>query len=268
MTDFSPPLALMAQAARRTARGFAREFGEIGYLQSSLKGQTGFAANTHTKMSEALREELAPSGYGFYDDSPSLTSHTRCWVATPLDGAINFLHGIPAVAISIALEDEGECIAGVVYNPLTGELFRTERGVGAFLNNRRLRVSARNQLTEAIVAVHPPGTRSADFAPYTIQQATLAPKISGLRQSGCPSLDLALLATGRLDGFWGYSLTPQAIAAGILLVREAGGHVTDMQNIPTTLASPFGGHVVAAPASLHEKMHETLTKAHPRQQND
>jgi myo-inositol-1(or 4)-monophosphatase len=226
-------LNVMMAAARKAARGLKRDFGEIEHLQVSLKGPANFVSAADHRAEEVLRAELAKArpGYGFLGEEGGRqegADKTHCWIVDPLDGTTNFLHGIPQFAISIALEREGTVVAGLVYNPANEELFVAERGKGAFLNDQRLRVAARRRLAEAVVACGLPHLGRGDLTQFRQEFAAVQEKVAGLRRFGAAALDLAWVAAGRLDGYWERNLSPWDMAAGILLVREAGGFVNDL----------------------------------------
>src|SRR5256885_5805638 len=217
----------MTSAALKAARGLIRDFGEVEQLQVSIKGPGEFVSTADLKAERTLKNELtrARPGYGllFEESGESAGSdpHHR-WIVDPLDGTTNFLHGIPHFAISIALERDGEIVAGIVYEPTRDEMYWAEKGAGAYLNDRRLRVSARRQLAEAGVGTRPPFRDGADRPVYLGTLAAVLPATSGVRRFGAAALDLAYVAGGRPDGFWEFGLSPWDIAAGMLLVREAG----------------------------------------------
>jgi len=226
-------LNVMIAAARKAGRGLKRDFGEIEHLQVSLKGPANFVSAADHRAEEILRAELAKArpGYGFLGEEGGRqegSDKTHCWIVDPLDGTTNFLHGIPQFAISIALEREGTIVAGLVYNPANEELFVGERGKGAFLNDQRLRVAARRRLAEAVVACGLPHLGRGDLAQFRREFAAVQEKVAGLRRFGAAALDLAWVAAGRLDAYWERNLSPWDMAAGILLVREAGGFATDL----------------------------------------
>jgi len=226
-------LNVMVAAARKAARGLKRDFGEIEKLQVSLKGPANFVSAADHRAEEVLRAELAKArpGYGFLGEEGGRqdgADKTHCWIVDPLDGTTNFLHGIPQFAISIALEREGTIVAGVVYNPANEELFVAERGKGAFLNDQRLRVAARRRLAEAVIACGLPHLGRGDLAKFRKEVAAVQEKVAGLRRFGAAARDLAWVAAGRLDAFWERNLSSWDMAAGLLLVREAGGFVTDL----------------------------------------
>jgi myo-inositol-1(or 4)-monophosphatase len=225
-------LNVMIKAAHKAGRMLKRDFGEIELLQVSIKGPANFVTAADRRAEETLREELerARPGYGFLGEEGGVREgpdKTHRWIVDPLDGTLNFLHGIPHFAISIGLEREGTIVAGVVYNPATDELFTAERGKGAFLNDKRLRVAARKRLADAVVACALPHPGRGDVLLCRNEHIAVQEKVAGLRRFGAAALDLAWVAAGRLDGYWERSLSPWDMAAGIALVREAGGFVTD-----------------------------------------
>ena len=244
---------VMAAAALKAARGLIRDFGEVEQLQVSVKGPGEFVSAADVKAEKILRAELgkARPGYGFlFEEAGAIASsdpHHR-WIIDPLDGTTNFLHGIPHWAISIALERDGEIVAGLIYDPLRDEAYWAEKGVGAYVNDRRLRVSARRQLGEAVIGTGIPFRGRGDHATYLRTLAAVMAATSGVRRPGAAALDLAYVAAGRFDGFWEFGLQPWDMAAGILLVREAGGYVSDAAGGHDMLAS---GDVIAANDNLH-----------------
>jgi myo-inositol-1(or 4)-monophosphatase len=226
-------LNVMIAAARKAARGLKRDFGEVEKLQVSLKGPANFVSAADHRAEEVLRAELARvrPGYGFLGEESGRhegADKTHCWIVDPLDGTTNFLHGIPQFAISIALEREGTIVAGVIYNPANEELFIAERGKGAFLNDQRLRVAARRRLAEAVIACGLPHLGRGDLALFRQEFAAVQEKVAGVRRFGAAALDLAWVAAGRLDAYWERNLSPWDMAAGLLMVREAGGFVSDL----------------------------------------
>src|SRR5512146_1015178 len=244
---------VMAGAALKAARGLIRDFGEVEQLQVSVKGPSDFVSSADLKAEKILKAELAKArpGYGFLLEesgaSAGSDSHHR-WIIDPLDGTTNFLHGIPHWAISIALERDGEVAAGLVYEPLRDEVFWAEKGAGAFVNDRRLRVSARRNLADSVIGTGIPFRGHGDHERYLRTLSAVMAMTSGVRRPGAAALDLAYVAAGRFDGFWEFGLHAWDIAAGILLVREAGGYVTDLSGGHAMLSS---GDVVAANDHLH-----------------
>jgi myo-inositol-1(or 4)-monophosphatase len=257
-------LNVMISAARKTARALKRDFGEIEKLQVSLKGPGNYVSAADRRAEETLYAELtkARPGYSFLGEEGGRregADKTHTWIVDPLDGTTNFLHGIPQFAISIALEREGALIAGVVYNPVSDEMFVAERGKGAFLNDQRIRVAARRQLSEALIACDLPNPARGDLALNTREIAVMQPRAAALRELGSAALDLAFVAAGRFDAYWERSLSAWDIAAGIVLVREAGGFVSDLDGGESMLDK---GHVVAGNETMHREVLRALKSSH------
>jgi myo-inositol-1(or 4)-monophosphatase len=246
---------VMGAAALKAARGLIRDFGEVEQLQVSVKGPADFVSNADLKAEQTLRGELARArpSFGFLmEESGELGGDGRHrWIVDPLDGTTNFLHGMPHFAISIACERDGEVVAGVIYEPIRDEMFWAEKGIGAYLNDRRLRVSARRRLAEAVIGTGMPFLGHGDHKAYLAILEPIMAATSGVRRNGAASLDLAYVAAGRLDGFWEFGLQYWDIAAGILMVREAGGYVTDVSGGPV---APMRGDVLAANDQLHPQL--------------
>lgn len=247
---------VMEKACRKAARGLVRDFGEVEQLQVSKKGPSDFVSAADLKAEKILKEELerARPDFGFLmeESGESGTSDER-WIVDPLDGTLNFLHGLPHFAISVALERRGELVAGMVFQPLTDEVFWAEKGSGAFCNDRRLRVSGRRDLAESVFATGIPFRGHGDSPRFLKELYAVMPKVAGIRRFGAASLDLAYVAAGRFEGFWESGLQPWDMAAGIVLVKEAGGFVSDFTNRNKMLET---GDVVCA----NEKMHGALLK--------
>ena len=227
-------LNVMVGAAEKAGRNLARDFGEVENLQVSRKGPADFVSRADKKAEEIVLTELsrARPDYGFIGEEgtsiePRDGQHR--WIVDPLDGTSNFLHGIPLCSVSIALTRGSELVAGVVYNPVSAELFVAERGRGAFLNDRRLRVSGRQDLSQALFATGVPFLGHGNQLQFLSELQPLMGRIAGIRRGGSAALDLAWVAAGRYDGFWEHDLNAWDIAAGVILVREAGGFVTDTE---------------------------------------
>lgn len=253
-------LNVMVQSARKAARGIQRDFGEVENLQVSMKGPADFVTSTDRRAEEMLRKELerVRPDYSFLMEEAGVIKGrdpSHVWIVDPIDGTTNFLHGVPHFSISIALERDGELVAGVVYNPITDELYAAERGRGAFLNDRRLRVAARADLQYAIIACGIPHRARGDHELFRDELARLQPKVSGIRRFGSAALDLAYVAAGRFDGFWERGLKPWDIAAGIVLVREAGGMVGDIDTGGDAMRS---GNIVCANDRLYNALRMEL----------
>ena len=250
----SANLNLMIRAARKAGRGLVKDFREVENLQVTAKGAGDFVSRADIAAEKTLRDELlgARPTYGWLGEETGETpgqDPTRRWIVDPLDGTTNFLHGLPHWAISVALEHKGDIVAGVIYDPAKDELFWAEKGIGAFLNDRRLRVSGRRQMIECIFATGVPfGGRPT--LPATLKDlARLMPACAGVRRWGSAALDLAYVAAGRYDGFWERELNPWDIAAGVILVREAGGFVEPLRPDEPLMDK---GSILAANAQVFE----------------
>jgi myo-inositol-1(or 4)-monophosphatase len=230
----SANLNLMIKAARRAGRSLVKDFREVENLQVSAKGPGDFVSKADREAERIVREELlgARPNYGWLGEETGTeagTDPTRRWLVDPLDGTTNFLHGLPHWAVSIALEHKGEVVAAVVYDPAKDEMFVSEKGLGAFMNDQRIRVSGRSRMIECIFATGVPFGGSPMLAASLKDLGRLMPVCAGVRRWGAAALDLAYVAAGRYDGFWEHRLNPWDVAAGVLLVREAGGLVAGAQ---------------------------------------
>ncbi|MES1199811.1 MAG: inositol monophosphatase family protein [Pseudomonadota bacterium] len=233
MPQYSALLNVMITAARKAGRPLTRDFGEVENLQVSRKGPADFVSTADLKAENTLFEELSKGrpGYGFLMEERGAvegTDKTHRWIVDPLDGTLNFLHGLPHWAISIALEREGALVAGVVYNVVRDELFWAEKGQGAFLNDRRLRVAARGELKDAVIATGMPFLGKPGHDVFLKEAERVMATAAGVRRFGSAALDLAYVAAGRFDGFWERNLAPWDIAAGAIIVREAGGFAKEI----------------------------------------
>jgi myo-inositol-1(or 4)-monophosphatase len=259
----SPLLNVMVAAAQKAAKGLIRDLGELEQLQVSKKGPADYVSRADRRAEQVLMAELTKSrpNYGLLmEESGEIAGHdtSNRWIVDPLDGTTNFLHGIPHFAISIALERDGELFAGVIYSPVPDEMYVAERGFGAFLNGRRLRVSARRNVEEALFATGIPFKGLPDHDLFLRQLRAVMAVSSGVRRFGAAALDLAYVAAGRYDGFWENGLNPWDVAAGIVLVREAGGFVTDLSGGRHMLS---GGGILAANTDLHAPLARLIAGA-------
>lgn len=232
MMSSSPILNVMVNAIQKAGRGLVRDFGEIEQLQVSRKSLGDFVSTADHRSEKILVEELkkARPDFGFLvEESGSIKGNDpeSTWIIDPLDGTTNFLHGIPHFAISVALQKKGEVVAGVTFNPVTDEMYWAEKGGGAFLNQRRIRVSGRRTLEEALVAAATPYSKHGNSDHYISCYKRMVPVISGVRRTGSAALDLAYVGAGRFDGTMEINLSAWDLAAGSLIVREAGGYVCD-----------------------------------------
>jgi myo-inositol-1(or 4)-monophosphatase len=258
-------MTVMQAAAQKVAKRLLRDFNEVENLQVSVKGPGDFVSQADLRAEAGIREDLekARPGYGMLMEESGESGSEKWawrWVVDPLDGTTNFLHGMPHWAISIALEkrlaDGGsELAAAVVYAPAANEMFWAEKGVGAYLNDKRLRVSARRELKDAVFATGIPFAASSvpNRLAFARTLSTLIPQVAGIRRFGSAALDLAWTAAGRYDGYWEMGIKPWDIAAGMLIVREAGGYATDGDGKDT-----LSGTVVAANPHLHPKLLEVV----------
>lgn len=264
MSTPSALLQVMIAAARKAGRKLARDFGEVSELQVSRKGPADFVSAADLKAEQTLVEELSKArpGYGFLAEERGLvegTDKTHTWIIDPLDGTTNFLHGLPHFAINIALQREGAIVAGVTYNPVTNECFWTEKGKGCFLNDKRLRVAARKQLTDSLLATGIPFAGKPGHAQFLKELHQLSQRVAGVRRFGSAALDMAFVAAGRYDGYWERDLKAWDLAAGVLMVLEAGGTVTDADGEPFTLEGK--PTVCCANLDLHPLILERLKAA-------
>ena len=241
-------LNVMVSAATKAGRNLAKDFGEVENLQVSVKGPADFVSNADRRAEQIVFEELqkARPTYGFLGEEGTEVKGTdgqHRWIVDPLDGTTNFLHGIPMFAVAIALQRGDDIVASVIFNPIMDELYSAEKGGGAWLNDRkRLRVATRKHLADTVVVT---GINSQGRALDLLQLKQLAqvtPAVAGIRRTGSASTDLAWLAAGRFDGYWEAGLKPWDVAPGYLLVREAGGVVTDYAG---TAGPLWNGQVIA-----------------------
>ena len=249
MSQASANLNIMIKAARRASRGLLRDFGEVENLQVSSKAAGDFVSKADIKAEEIIYDELneARPNYGWIGEESEEKKGqdpTRRWIVDPLDGTSNFLHGIPHWAISIALEYKNEIIAGVIYDPIKDEMFTAEKGQGAWLNDRRLRVSDRTKMIEMLFATGLPFGEKEGLSDTLDQLERLMPKCAGVRRQGAAALDLAYVAAGRLDGYWEKGLKAWDIAAGLIIAKEAGALIEGLSN---PLQSPLlSGSLICA----------------------
>ncbi len=261
----SAVMTVMQNAAEKAARRLLRDFNEVEQLQVSIKGPGDFVSQADLRAERTIREELerARPGYAFLMEESGESGGDNWdwrWVVDPLDGTTNFLHGLPHWAISIGLQRRNqdgsvEIVAGLVYNPAANEMFWAEKGVGAFLNDRRIRVSARREMLESLFATGIPFAKvpARLRMPFARAMGTLMPQVAGIRRFGAAALDLAWVAAGRFEGYWELGIRPWDCAAGALIVREAGGYCTapdgsDLNDLPDDVM------IVAGNAHLHGKL--------------
>ncbi len=251
----SANLNVMVRAARKAGRGLLKDFAEVEQLQVSVKGPGDFVSRADRQAEQVIRDMLteARPTYGFLGEEGGAVpgeDPTRRWIVDPLDGTTNYLHGLPHWAVSIALEHKGQVVAGVIHDPVKDETFWAEKGEGAWLNESRIRVSARTRLAESLFATGIPFGAKSTLPAMLRDLARLMPECAGVRRLGSAALDLAYVAAGRYEGFWERELQPWDIAAGLLIVQEAGGFVGAIRDGHKPMEH---GDVVAANAGVFEK---------------
>jgi len=262
-------IRVMERAARKAGSRLRRDFGEVEQLQVSRKGPSDFVSKADQSAERTLWDELrqARPDWGFVLEEGGTIEGDPAkprWIVDPLDGTSNFLHAIPHFAISIAAQEPkpgggwGDVIAALVYQPITDESFWAEKNSGAWLQDARLRVSGRRQLSEALIATGIPYQGHGDFEEWSRILAEIGPQVAGIRRFGSAALDLAWVAAGRYDGFWESDLQPWDTAAGCLLVREAGGFVTDYRGRSLPICHV---QVVAGNDPLHSRLHKLVAGA-------
>lgn len=263
MAQLSALLNVMVQASLKAGRKLKRDFGEVENLQVSVKGPADFVSTADKEAEKTLHEELkkARPKWGFLlEEGGEIEGYDKQhrWIIDPLDGTTNFLHGIPNFAISIAAESQGVLQAAVVYNPITEELFTAERGQGAYLNDRRLRVAGRRNLSSCVIATSIPHIGRREHGKFLLELAHLMGETAGIRHMGATSLDLAYVAAGRFDAFWERGLRQWDMAAGMLLIAEAGGYVSDVDGGNKIFET---GSILAGNETIQKKLISALKKA-------
>ena len=245
MNSISPNLNIMIKACEKASKAIIRDFGEIENLQVSKKGPKDFVTKTDKKVEKILIEELskAKKNYSFITEESGIIKNKNedaCWIIDPIDGTVNFMHGIPHFAISIALRINDNLKSGLIFDPIKNEIFYAEKNSGAYFNNHRVRVSSKINLEECLFSSNSDGVKHA------------TPHLN-MRNTGCAALDLAYVGAGRLDGFFNNKINIWDIAAGILIVEEAGGKVSDI--------SAFGDEAIdikASNSNIYQKMLENI----------
>ena len=258
----TPLMNVMTAAARKAGKAILRDFGELEKLQVSRKGIADFVTKADTKAERILHDELLRTRphYSFVMEEGGVVEgpdKTHRWYIDPIDGTTNFLHGVPHFAISIGLEREGQLVAGLVHNPVTDDMFVAEKGKGAWHNDVRLRVSGRRELNTALVATGAPnmGIPASKRDEFSSELSRIMAETAGVRRFGAAALDLAWVAAGRYDAFWERGLSPWDVAAGIVIVREAGGLVSDLASEQDMLTS---GSILASNGHLHGALLKVL----------
>jgi len=249
MPSISANLNIMIKASEKASKGLIRDFGELEQLQVSIKGPSDFVTNADTKAEKIIIDELTKSrkNYSILSEESGSKENKdidNVWIIDPIDGTINFLHGVPHFAISIALKSNNEIVSGLIYDPIKDEMFYAEKNNGAYFNNKRIRVSKRKKIEECLFA-------SGEIDNENIKQKTNA-KLK-TRKSGSAALDMAYVASGRYDGYFQKNLNLWDIAAGIIIVKEAGGQVNDLN-----LKQNNNINIIASSSSINEKLLKNL----------
>jgi myo-inositol-1(or 4)-monophosphatase len=255
----------MVKAAEKAAKGLKRDFGEVERLQVSRKGPSDFVSTADMSAQKILREELgkARPSFGFVmeeeDNEADTSAKSERWIVDPLDGTTNFLHGLPHWCVSIAAARGKDIIAGVILDPIKDETFWAEKGLGAYCNNQRMRVSARKDFADCLIATGIPFKGVMAKNPrYTEQMTAVMEKVSGIRRFGAAALDMAYTAAGRYDGYWERNIYPWDIAAGTVMVKEAGGFVAPFDPKQSILEE---GGIIASNANIHDELVKLLRAA-------
>ena len=261
MIRYSANITIMMAAARKASKSILRDFGELEKLQVSVKGQNDFVTMADIKAQEIIHYELsrARENYGFLmeegNNKSNIDDNEFTWIIDPIDGTLNFMNGIPYFGISIALNQKDQLIAGLVYDPIHNDFYWAEEGTGAYLNDQRLRVTNKSSLDESVIALGIPFLGRGDHKKHIRSQEAVMSKVAGLRRFGAASLDLAYVAAGKVDGFWEYGLSPWDVAAGIILVKEAGGLALGIDNKENPLLT---GNIVAGNTNIVKELQNIL----------
>ncbi len=258
----SPQINLLTKACMKASRSLIRDFGEIENLQVSTKAPGDFVSSSDKKTEKILIDELrkAHPEYGIVTEESGIINKSNTknrWIIDPIDGTLNFLNGIPQFAISIGYEENYEIKCGIIFNPITNEMFFAEKGSGAFLNNSRIRVSNKKKIEDALLVTGGPKQSSKIKEKIFQEYVDISKKVSNVRKFGSAALDMAYVASGRFDGFWQRELNYWDIAAGVIIIKEAGGFINffeeDKQN-------PLKKNIIASNSNIHEKLKGLIKK--------
>ena len=258
----SPQINLIIKACMKASRSLIRDFGEIENLQVSTKGPGDFVSSADKRTEKILIDELqkAHPDYGVITEEKGIINKSNTknrWIIDPIDGTMNFLNGIPQFAISIGYEENGEIKCGVIFNPIMNEMFLAEKGNGAFLNNQRIRVSKQKKINDALLVTGGPKGASKIKNKIYSEYINVSNNVANVRKFGSAALDMAYVACGRFDGYWQRELNYWDVAAGIIILKEAGGFVNFFEE---DINSPLKKNILATNSSIHEKLRELLDK--------
>jgi myo-inositol-1(or 4)-monophosphatase len=258
----SPQINLITRACMKASRSLIRDFGELENLQVSSKGPGDFVSSADKRTEKTIIEELqkAHPEYGIITEETGIINKSNIknrWIIDPIDGTMNFLNGIPQFAISIAYEENNEIICGVIFNPITNEMFCAEKGNGAYLNNSRIRVSNKKKLKDALLVTGGPEGASKIKNKIYSEYINVSNNVSNVRKFGSAALDMAYVACGRFDGYWQRELNYWDIAAGVIILREAGGFIDFFED---DINYPLKKNVLASNSNIHQELKELINK--------
>jgi len=258
----SPQINLITRACMKASRALIRDFGELENLQVSSKGPGDFVSSADKRTEKIIIEELqkAHPEYGIITEETGIINKTNIknrWIIDPIDGTMNFLNGIPQFAISVGYEEDNEIKSGVIFNPITNEMFCAEKGNGAYLNNSRIRVSNKKKLSDAMLVTGGPKSSSKIKDKIFSEYINVSNNVSNVRKFGSASLDMAYVACGRFDGYWQRELNYWDIAAGIVIIKEAGGFVDFFEDDPIT---PLKKNILATNSKIHDEIRDLIKK--------
>ena len=258
----SPQINLILKACMKASRSLIRDFGEIENLQVSTKGPGDFVTSADKRTEKILIEELqkAHPDYGIITEETGIINKTNInnrWIIDPIDGTMNFLNGIPQFAISIGYEENGEIKSGVIFNPIMNEMFCAEKGNGAYLNNSRIRVSNKKKIKDALIVTGGPKGSSKNKDKIFSEYINISKQVSNVRKFGSASLDMAYVACGRFDGYWQRELNYWDVAAGLIILKEAGGFVDFFEEDEKL---PLKKNIIATNSYIHDELKELIDK--------
>ena len=258
----SPQINLITKACLKASRSLIRDFGEIENLQVSKKGPGDFVTSADKRTEKILIDELqkAHTDYGIITEETGIINKSNVknrWIIDPIDGTMNFLNGVPQFAISVGYEEEGEIICGVIFNPITNEMFCAEKGNGAYLNNSRIRVSNKKKINESLIVTGGPKGGSKIKNKIFSEYINVSNNVSNVRKFGSAALDMAYVACGRFDGYWQRELNYWDIAAGIIIIKEAGGFVDFFEE---DTKSPLKRNILATNSYIHDDLRDLINK--------
>ncbi len=258
----SPQINLITRACMKASRSLIRDFGEIENLQVSSKGPGDFVSSADKRTEKIIIEELqkAHPEYGIVTEETGIINKSNTknrWIIDPIDGTMNFLNGVPQFAISIGYEENNEIICGVIFNPIMDEMFCAEKGNGAYLNNSRIRVSKKRKIQDALLVTGGPKQASKIKDKIFSEYINVSNNVSNIRKFGSAALDMAYVACGRFDGYWQRELNYWDIAAGIVILKEAGGFVEFFEEDTN---SPLKKNILASNSDIHDELKELIIK--------